>query len=49
MEDEKFTERETQDSEKDREHQEMEKFKLYLTGIKTLVLAHESTEVSNLQ
>ncbi|MFW9916408.1 MAG: hypothetical protein ACFFGZ_12450 [Candidatus Thorarchaeota archaeon] len=49
MEDEKFIECEMQDSEKDREDRDMEKFKLYLTEIKTLVLAHESTGASNLQ
>ncbi len=49
MEDEKFIEHQRQDSEKDREDHDMEKFKLYLTEIKTLVLAHESTEASNLQ
>ncbi|MHA2271907.1 MAG: hypothetical protein ACXACI_08595 [Candidatus Hodarchaeales archaeon] len=49
MENEKFIEREKQDSEKDHDDHEMEKFKLYLTEIKTFVLAHESTEASNLQ
>lgn len=40
--------RKNHEDREDRGDPEMEKFRLYLTEVKTLVLAHESTGASNL-